>query len=205
MNIMNDLNILPDPPETWQAKISRLVRDVFLPYAVPYVIPAFLSWKVSRGLHVDPNDKISSLQAEIRRLKFEIENFHGHITDTQQKEYQKHIQMNRDLDAISNMLEERQDIYCSPFKHKETRLKLEKKLREYAVERPYERELKLFSGIEEILEKDCHCGTDRSENGCLMWVYMELWRTRARLNMQENVILKMRAYDLKGKKSKLME
>lgn len=40
---MNDLNILPDAPETWQAKISRLVRDVFLPYAVPYVIPAFLS------------------------------------------------------------------------------------------------------------------------------------------------------------------
>lgn len=196
---MNDLNILPDQPETWQAKISRLVRDVFLPYAVPYVIPAFLSWKIMRGHHADPDDRIASLQAEIRRLQQEIEGFQGHITKTQRQQYQKHIQINRDLDAISNMLEERQDIYCSPFRYKDTRLKAEKKLREYVVERPYEKELKLFSGMEEILEKDTHCGINRGENGCLMWVYMDLWRTRARLNMQENVVLKMRTYDSKSK------
>ena len=42
MNILNDLNIPPDPPETWQAKLGRLFKDYVLPYGVPYVIPLVL-------------------------------------------------------------------------------------------------------------------------------------------------------------------
>ena len=150
---------------------------------------------------MDPDGaaRIASLQAEVHELNQKDKDYRGHATAVQKEEQEKLRDIYRDLDAIKEMLTDRQDIFCSPFKRKETRKVVEKNLKKFVVNRSYEKDMHLYSGIEEILEHDNHCGNSRQENGCLMWVYMELWRIKARLKMQENVLSEIKDFDTRRK------
>ncbi|XP_072176051.1 coiled-coil domain-containing protein 127-like [Diadema setosum] len=200
MNVMNDLNIPPDPPETWKAKLSRIVMDYVLPYGVPYVIPIFLAWKYTRPSSAGTEeDETESLRVRLVDMKKQLKNFQGHVTNVECAELRQLKQIDHDLDRISKMLVERQDIFCSPIRRRELREKVERDLRDFAYTRSYEKDLHLYRDLEDILARDQHCGRTKEENGCLMWVYLDLWRTKTRLMAQDRVLREVKKYQAEPK------
>lgn len=94
----------------------------------------------------------------------------------------------KDLDDIAEQLQRRQDIFCSNFVRKNNRQHIEENLKEFTYSRDYDKELRLHSGLMDILKFDNNCDSYRNHrNGCLMWVYLDMWRNMARLRKYQRI------------------
>ncbi|XP_033109687.1 coiled-coil domain-containing protein 127-like [Anneissia japonica] len=180
------LNNLSHPPgdEPWQHKLSRLASDIIIPFLIP-ASTAFLLWLAKRKENAN-HQKEEDLQRQIVELKSREDELDARDTQASfykflQEEDAEYRKINQDLDKIATGLKDRQDIYCSVFKKKEDRIKIESQLLEFAYSRPYDKNLKLYRGLNEIFAKDTHCGSSRDENGCLMWVWLDFWRMNSKL------------------------
>lgn len=80
----------------------------------------------------------------------------------------------RYLDDLERDLKDRQDIFCSLFKSRKGREKLEEEMKKKAESSSSARKLGVTSQkLDDIFTKDKHCGSNREENGEMMWEVMD--------------------------------
>lgn len=129
-------------------------------------------------------EEIVNLENDLNRerktvaiLKTERENYHN----TLEKESRWEESANEALSQVEIELMRRQDIYCSPLKSKESRMKVERQLMKMAGQPPLAR-LNLQDDLIKIFEKDNFCASyfndNRRNNGRLWLDCMESWRTQ---------------------------
>ncbi|XP_071955751.1 coiled-coil domain-containing protein 127-like [Antedon mediterranea] len=179
---LNNLS-LPPGDEPWKQRLSRIFGE-----AIPFLIPAttaFFLWLAKRKENSN-RQREEELQRELTALKqreneFEAKNPQISFQKALHQQDSEYRKINQDLDKIAEGLKDRQDIFCSVFKNKVDRLKVEKHLLDFGYSRPYDKDLTLYKGLKEIFEKDTHCGNTRDENGCMMWTLVDLWRAKAKL------------------------
>ncbi len=107
-----------------------------------------------------------------------------------------------DLDNMEMLLKERQKIKCSMFINRRHRLTLEEeKLKPFSYSRPYDKDLELYKGVLDILDRDNYCDLQGSQHGHLMWVYMDLWKARAEMRMHKQVVKRIHDVAVQQKKN----
>ncbi|XP_014668939.1 PREDICTED: coiled-coil domain-containing protein 127-like [Priapulus caudatus] len=86
--------------------------------------------------------------------------------------------------GIRNVL----DIYCSPFKSKEDRMKHEKELLRNTFSQRFGN-INMYNDLEHIFKYDQkHCGKTKEENGQLYQVYMKYWSSQIELFKYKNIL-----------------
>lgn len=127
---------------------------------------------------------------------YQFEPLFRNIADEQKKIVRQHIAVERfllrtlsKLNDLEDLLVERQQIICSPFKSRSVREQLEQRIRWKAEELQFPglvSDVKV--GLEKIFREDRCCASwlsylwsgDNRRNGGLMWWYLENWRKMAR-------------------------
>lgn len=184
---------------------SNKVYEKTCEYLIPLLIPvttAFVGWYANRkcAAKVKQNE---ALKGELTRLREDIRDApslrslpsvedKSKRAEIMKEEDQELMTIRKDLDKISKLLEERQDIYCSVFTRRKNRHKIEEDLKSFAFSRRYDKDIRLYSGLVDIFQFDSHCDNYGSHrNGCMMWVYMDMWCNMARLRKYQRIESRM--------------
>nr|XP_006824782.1 PREDICTED: uncharacterized protein LOC102804501 [Saccoglossus kowalevskii] len=194
---MNDLNIPPDR-ESWSRKISRLATEFIVPVLLPastvLIVWIGQRYKNIKNNEVHTNPQSKKKDAQLLYLKHRL-GYEQKLQIEEEKEVQTIL---KDLEHIEQHLVQRQDIFCSSFKSKHDRKKVEDALLEYAYDQPYEKDIKLYKGLKKILDENCgdqHCGRNRYENGCLMWEWLDGMRAKVYLRKYQRIYSKMKDWE----------
>ncbi|XP_071854186.1 coiled-coil domain-containing protein 127-like isoform X2 [Apostichopus japonicus] len=181
----------------WLSTVYRMTSDYFIPFLLP-AATAFAGWLANRkyAAKVQQNEV---LKGELTRLLEEIKEGQkvGNIfsvedgskrMDIIREEDREVSAIHKDLEEISQLLQERQDIYCSVFTRRKLRHQIEEDLKGFAFSRKYDKDIRLYRGLVDIFQYDNHCDSYGSHrNGCVMWVYMDMWRNMARLRKYQRI------------------
>ena len=85
----------------------------------------------------------------------------------------------RYLDDLERDLKERHDIFCSLFKSHKEREKLEEEMKKKAESSSSARKLGVTrQKLDEIFTNDKHCGSNKKENGEMMWKVVDEMRRK---------------------------
>ncbi len=208
----NNLNI-PPTEEPISKKISRIASQ-----RMPLVLPAstfFIGWLAERRVSFQLS-QLSEKQEQQKKeaetqvhnaIQLQQEQTGRRMTSFQQKLAIEIIQKQEqhsterillELDELKPLLKERQQIFCNMFISRENRFPVEKKLKDITYSKPYDKELGLYKGMQDILRNDKHCGDvnhDGGKQGCLMWVYMDFWKAQIQLMKYKNIYDRVKKLD----------
>lgn len=197
VNEPNDLN--KNEGQSWSVLISKLTSSVIIPILMP-TATAFIGWLAHRKYErkvkelEKMNEELSSVRRELTDLKDDnrlavSSAVHQSIRASIIQEEEVRVQeIYKDLDHIAEQLQRRQDIFCSNFVRRQNRQQIEENLKEFTDSRDYDKDLRLHSGVMDILKFDNNCDNYRNHrNGCLMWVYLDTWRNMARLRKYQRI------------------
>ncbi|XP_022104524.1 coiled-coil domain-containing protein 127-like [Acanthaster planci] len=212
----NDLNI-PPTEEPIGKKLSRIASQLLIPVLLP-ASSIFFGWLAQRRISIQLNqlqkekERIADLKEDVDFLQDEVKNLSKRRLELEEKtsmttikrrclleeaiikeENQATQKILTELEELRPLLKQRQDIYCNPFKYRGPRLELESQLLFSAYFKPYDKDLGLYVGMQNILKHDQSCSQEG--NGCLMWVYLQLWKTRAELLKHRRVAARMKEVD----------
>ncbi|XP_038052203.1 coiled-coil domain-containing protein 127-like [Patiria miniata] len=212
----NDLNF-PPTEEPFVKKLSRIATQLIVPVLLP-ASSVFVGWLAQRRISVqlselrkekqqvdDLKENMESLQAEMEVLMKKRDVYEGNLGITTIKrrqlleeailkeEEESTEKILKDLEELRPLLKQRQDIYCSSLRSRRNRWKIEEKLKRMTYAKPYDKELGLNKGMQDIFQNDKTCGPET--NGCLMWVYLDFWKTQAQLLKYKEVASRMKSID----------